>query len=245
MLLRVNAGTLRDLFNAVGILATEPVFAFEPEGVKCRVMDPSRVAMVDLELPKTAFEEYACGESMKICFNIDDMLKLVKRARRNESIQLALEGKRLRLEAADGYMRVFTMPLLEAENDSSPLPVFQKTVRAVAPAGLLRDALEDLKIAGDYIIHVTAMEDELTLRAEGPLISAGITLQKGTNALLDISVYSPPREANYSLYYLAEILSAGANIAELITIEFDNDMPVKLSFSVQGRLDYYLAPRVG
>ena len=46
--------------------------------------------------------------------------------------------------------------------------------------------------------------------------------------------------------YLAEISKAGSMAAELVTLEFSSNMPVKLEYEMpqQGRLLYYLAPRI-
>jgi proliferating cell nuclear antigen len=42
---------LRDMATAISILVDEATFKIEPDGLKLRAMDPSRVAMIDFELP--------------------------------------------------------------------------------------------------------------------------------------------------------------------------------------------------
>ena len=54
-------------------------------------MDPSHVAMVDFEWPKTIFEEYICNEPTKLSVNVSEMLKLLRRIGVDESIELVLE----------------------------------------------------------------------------------------------------------------------------------------------------------
>ena len=65
--------------------------------LKLRAMDPSRVAMIDFEWPKTIFQEYVCTEPTKICLNISELLKLLKRAGKDEAVELALDDKTGRL----------------------------------------------------------------------------------------------------------------------------------------------------
>jgi proliferating cell nuclear antigen len=74
-----DAKFLKDMMGAISILVDEATFDLTSEGIKLRAMDPSRVAMVDFEWPKTVFDEYSCGEAMKMCINISEMLKLLRR----------------------------------------------------------------------------------------------------------------------------------------------------------------------
>ena len=78
-----DAKLLRDMTTAISILVDEATFKIEPEGLKLRAMDPSRVAMIDFEWPKTIFEEYVSEEPSKMCINISELLKLLKRAGKN------------------------------------------------------------------------------------------------------------------------------------------------------------------
>ncbi len=56
-------------------------------------MDPSRVAMIDFEWPKTIFQEYVATEPTKYCLNITELLKLLKRAGKDEAVELSLDDK--------------------------------------------------------------------------------------------------------------------------------------------------------
>ena len=81
-----EAKLLRDMVTAISILVDEATFKIEPDGLKLRAMDPSRVAMIDFEWPKTIFEEYECISPSKICINISELLKLLRRAGKSEKI---------------------------------------------------------------------------------------------------------------------------------------------------------------
>ena len=74
-----DAKVLKDMMGAISILVDEATFDLTPEGITLRAMDPSRVAMVDFEWPKAVFDEYSCSETTKMCINISEMLKLLRR----------------------------------------------------------------------------------------------------------------------------------------------------------------------
>lgn len=71
-----------------------------------------------------------------------------------------------------------------------------------------------------------------------------IEMEKGSENLLELEAKEPSK-STYSLNYLSQIAKAGAATAELVTVEFSTNMPIRLAFDVpqQGRLMYYLAPR--
>lgn len=241
-----DAKLLKDMASAIAILVDEATFQISPENMKLRAMDPSRVAMVDFEWSKTVFEEYTCSEPMKICINISELLKLIKRADRNEILELSLDEKtaKLRVKITGKYTRNFTMPTLEATEEEVPTPKVTFNVTAKATTGGLRQAIEDAQLVSDHV-RIEAEADKLVLNASGDLMGATIELQKGSDALLDLQTKQPSK-ATFSLSYLAEIIKAASATSEITTMEFASDMPVRLDFQQinEGKLSYYLAPRI-
>jgi proliferating cell nuclear antigen len=104
-----NARLWKNLIGAIATLVDEASFDADEEGIKLRAMDPSHVAMVDFEWPKTIFEEYVSDEPTKLCINISEMLKLLRRVGGDESINIELEEKtaRLKMTLKNKYTRVY------------------------------------------------------------------------------------------------------------------------------------------
>lgn len=230
--------------SAIGILANEGTFQIDADGFRLRAMDPSRVAMVDFSWPKTVFEEFVCDTPTKLCFHIGELLKLVKRASKNEPVELSTTDKG-KLQISIAGKRNFTMPILESSEEEVPVPKITFNVKAKATADGLRNAVEDTQVVSDHV-KILAEADKLGFTAQGDLMDADITLQKTSDTLLDLETQTPPQKATYSLSYLTEVLKAGAALADIVTVEFSTDMPIKLDFqtSKDGKLTYYLAPRI-
>jgi proliferating cell nuclear antigen len=241
-----DARLLKDMANAISILVDEATFQITPEALRLRAMDPSRVAMVDFEWPKTVFDEYVCTEPSKMCLNISEMLKLLKRAGKEEYVELALDEKtgRLQLRITGKYTRTFTMPLLEASEEEVPTPKITFNVRAKATTEGLRRALEDAELVSDHV-RIEADGEKLVFQAAGDLMGATIELKKGSDALLDLEAKEPSK-ATFSLNYLSEIVKAASPTSDIVTLEFSTDMPIKLDFQQarEGKLVFYLAPRI-
>jgi len=246
MVRMADAKFLKDMISAISILIDEATFDLTPEGIKLRAMDPSRVAMVDFEWPKTVFDEYVCSEAMKMCVNIGEMLKLLRRTGKDESVELSLDEKtgRLKIAIKGKYIRTFNMPTLEAMEEEVPTPKVTFNVRAKTTTEGLREAIEDASLVSDHV-RIEADNEKVMMNATGDLMGATIELKKGSDALLDLEAKEPSK-ATFSLSYLSEIVKAAVATSDITTLEFSTDMPIKLDFKQpkEGKLTFYLAPRI-
>ncbi len=241
-----DARLLREMITAISILVDEATFKLDPDGMKLRAMDPSRIAMVDFEWPKSVFDEYETTEPTKMCVNISELLKLLKRAGKDETVELLLDEKtgKLGLKIAGKYTRDFTMPTLEASEEEMPTPKITFNVKVKATTGGLNQAIEDAQLVSDHV-KIEADPEKLVFNASGDLMGAMISIPKGSDALLELDVKEPSK-ATFSLSYLSEIIKAASATSEIATLEFSSDMPVRLDFQQtrEGRLTFYLAPRI-
>lgn len=241
-----DAKLLRDMITSISILVDEATFKLDPEGLKLRAMDPSRVAMVDFEWPKVVFDEYVCTEPTKMCINVSELLKLLKRSGKDETVELGLDEKtgRLQLKITGKYVRSFTMPTLEASEEEVPTPKLSFNVKVKATAQGLSQAIEDAQLVSDHV-RVEADGEKLVLNASGDLMGAEITLQKGSDTILDLEAKEPSK-ATFSLSYLSEIIKSASATSDIAILEFSSDMPIRLDFqqAKEGKLTFYLAPRI-
>jgi proliferating cell nuclear antigen len=241
-----DAKFLKDMMGAISILVDEATFDVTPEGIKLRAMDPSRVAMVDFEWPKTIFDEYSCGEPMKMCINISEMLKLLRRTGKDESVELSLDEKtgKLKIAIKGNYSRTFNMPTLEAMDEEVPTPKVTFNVCAKTTTQGLREAIEDASLVSDHV-KIEAENGKMTLNAAGDIMGAKIEFAEGSDVLLEMNAKEVSK-ATFSLSYLSEIVRAALPTSEIVIIEFSTDMPIQLDFKQEkeGKLKFFLAPRI-
>ena len=241
-----DAKQMRDMITSISILVDEATFNLDAEGMKLRAMDPSRVAMIDFEWPKTIFEEYVCTEPTKMCINITELLKLLKRAGKDETLELSKDEKtgKLQVSIVGKYARNFTMPTLEASEEEVPTPKITFNVKIKATTEGLSQAIEDAQLVSDHV-RIEADPEKVVFNASGDLMGATITLQKGSDTLLELDA-KEPQKATFSLSYLTEIIKTASATSDIATLEFSSDMPIKLDFqqAKEGKLTFYLAPRI-
>lgn len=237
---------LRNLMNSIATLVDEATFNISPEGIKLRAMDPSRVAMIDFELPKTVFDEFICDQPTKMCINISELLKLLKRSGKDDFIELSLDKKtgKLQITLIGKYTRTFTMPTLETAEEEVPTPKLTFNVKAKVTTDGLKTAIDEASLVSDHV-RLEADSEKIVMRATGDIMGAVIELKKGSDALLDIEV-TEPSKATYSLSYLSEIIKAASATSDIATLEFSTDMPIRMDFQQprEGKLTFYLAPRI-
>jgi len=234
------------MITAISTLVDEATFNITPEGIKLRAMDPSRVAMIDFEMPKTTFDEYTADTPTKMCINITELLKLLRRTSKDESVELELDEKtgRLNVGIKGKYDRTFNMPTLEATEEEVPTPKITFNVRAKATTEGLNEAIQDVQLVSDHV-RIEMDNEKMTMRATGDLMGATVELKKGSDALLDLEVKEPSK-ATFSLSYLSEIIKTAAATSDVATLEFSTDMPIRIDFQQpkEGKLTFYLAPRI-
>src|SRR5712664_2287651 len=209
-----DARLFRNLIGAISSLIEEADFNATPEGIKLRSMDPSHIAMVDFEWPKAAFDTYECNAPTKLRLSVSNLLKLLKRTRSDESVEIVYDdaNKKLNITLKDKIVRKFITPTLDPSTEEVPTPKVPFNARVKITAVSLRDIID---------------------------------MDKGSDAILELDAKETCR-ATYNLNYLGEIIRAGSGASEVATLEFSTNMPIKVEFEMpqQGRLFYYLAPRI-
>ncbi|WP_455369623.1 proliferating cell nuclear antigen (pcna) [[Eubacterium] cellulosolvens] len=241
-----DAKIWKNLLTAISTLIEEADFNTTENGLKLRSMDPSHVAMVDFEWSKEAFEEYVCDKPTNIRVNITTMLKLLRRSKSEESLEISYEeeNKKVDLTLRGKILKKFTMPTLESVEEEVPTPKLSFNARVKLMSDTLKEIVEDSETVSDNI-SFKAKEDKLFVKASSELSNVGMELSKTDGALLELDI-KEESDATFNLNYFGEMVKAGSATSEVATIEFSTNMPIRLEFemSQQGKLMYYLAPRI-
>ena len=241
-----DAKIWKNLLTAISTLIEEADFNTSEDGLKLRSMDPSHVAMVDFEWSKEAFEEYVCDKPTNIRVNITTMLKLLRRSKSEESLEISYdeESKKVDLTLRGKILKKFTMPTLESVEEEVPTPKLSFNARVKLMSETLKEIVEDSETVSDNI-SFKAKEDKLLVKASSELSNVGMELSKSDGALLELDI-KEDSDATFNLNYFGEMVKAGSATSEVATIEFSTNMPIRLEFemSQQGKLMYYLAPRI-
>ena len=240
-----DARLWRNMLAAISTLIEEADVTASPEGIKLRSMDPSHVAMVDFEWNKAAFQEYSCLQPTKIRLNVTDIVKKLRGAGQ-EPLEMSYDDstRKLNMVIKGKWKTTFTLPTLDPGDEEVPTPKIAFNTKIKMISSSFKDIIDQIQTVSDNVKFETTA-DKFVAEAITELSGAKIELEKGSDVLLEIEVKEPCK-ATFNLNYLSEISKAGSSAAELVTLEFSTNMPVKLEYEMpqQGKLLYYLAPRI-
>jgi|TARA_B110000014_G_scaffold244205_1_gene215187 proliferating cell nuclear antigen len=231
------------VISAVSTLVEEATFEATVEGISFRGMDPSHVALIDINWPNTAFERYECDGDIKFGVRIDELSKLIKRADKTNSIEINISDDNMLLVTI-GKNKKYKMRLIESSASDTPLPKIPYDSKISLTSSAFDKILGDVQVVSDYLtVNTTELQAEFS--GKGDSGEVNIILEKDKDELteLDVTVDS---SGTYSLEYLNPIVKAVGTIVETITCEFSSSKPLRIEFKVAnlGRIHFYLAPRV-
>src|SRR5437773_2196347 len=154
----------RNLIGAISSLIEEADFNATPEGIKLRSMDPSHIAMVDFEWPKAAFDIYECTSPTKLRLSVSNLLKLLKRTRSDESVEIVYDdaNKKLNITLKNKIVRKFITPTLEPSTEEVPTPKVPFNARVKITAVSLRDIIDDAQSISDNVSSKSVQKSSLS-----------------------------------------------------------------------------------
>jgi len=231
------------VISAISTLVEEATFESTVEGISFRGMDPSHVALIDISWPNSAFEKYECDGDIKFGVRIDEFSKLIKRADKNDPIEISISEDNMLLVSI-GKNKKYKMRLIESSATDTPLPKIPYDTKLALVSSQFDKILGDVQVVSDYL-SISASGTKAEFSGRGDSGEVVITLEKGMNEIPEINV-KEDSTATYSLEYLNPIVKAIGNTAGTVICEFSTAKPLRIEFKVAniGRIHFYLAPRV-
>jgi proliferating cell nuclear antigen len=232
--------------SAISTLVDEATFEATAEGISFRGMDPSHIALIDIQWPNFAFERYECDTVVKFGVRIDEFSKLIKRADKKDALEITLgdDQRTLHIRISNGYKREYKMLLIESSASSTPLPKLSFNSKIVLTPGAFDRVLSDVQVVSEYI-SIDAKSSRVEFSGRGDSGDASIALESGSEGLEELAVQEESK-ATYSLDYLSKITKAISTAGGSVAVEFSSKMPLRLEFRIANvnRIHFYLAPRV-
>jgi proliferating cell nuclear antigen len=232
--------------SAIKTLVEEATFEATNEALIFRAMDPSHVALVDLQWPNSAFEKFECDKQFKFSVRVEDFVKLIGRSDSKDSVEIgSTEEDALLLKFMNGYKREFKVHLIESTTSTAPLPKLNFNTKVTMTKNIFEKILSDISVITDQVI-IHAAKEAISFAGKSDIGAATINLDKTGADILELIVKEESK-ATYNIDYLLGIAKAVGSASDTLVCEYSTKMPIRLEFKLneQGsRIHYYLAPRV-
>jgi proliferating cell nuclear antigen len=250
----------KSISSAIMTIIDEALFDAGPQGITFRSMDPSHIALIDINWPSSAFEKYHCDSTIKFGVRIDEFSKIIKRANANDSIEIGvvLDNSSLNIKTqGDGYLRNYKMRLIESTGNTSPLPQMTFDSKIVIGIETLDKILSDVGAISEKITidssssGISTNKKTVIFSGDSDRGEARVTMDadddKSKVELLEEITVKENSKSTYNIDFISKIIRAiGHQSSNLITIEYSSNKPLRLEFLLSGmvKLQFYLAPRV-
>ncbi len=232
--------------SAIKTLVEEATFDATSEKLSFRAMDPSHVALVDLEWPSVAFERYSCEKPFKFSVRVEDFVKLIGRSDTKDSVEISsTEEDSIAVKFVNGYKREFVIHLIETSTGSAPLPKLEFDTKIMMTKNVFEKVLSDISVVSDQVT-LEATKDKLSFSGKSDTGRASIALDQNGADILELRVNAESK-ATYNVDYLNGISRAIGGASDTLVAEFSSKKPILLQFLLnkQGaRIHFFLAPRV-
>jgi len=110
------------IVESIAVLLEEAAFTITSEGLKLRAIDSSRSALIDLFMPREAFEEYPSeiSEEIRVGVNFSDLKKILKRVKKGDRIALEVSEGKLKVKLIGKATRAVMLPIIDVPVEQLP-----------------------------------------------------------------------------------------------------------------------------
>ena len=155
----------------------EAVFRVNDDGLFMRSMDPSRVALLDLNIPRDDFEEFQVYEESTeyvLGLSMDNLYKFLRRGNKSDSLALKInEGdpssdghsSTLKIRFEGDYVKTFEVPLRDVDIDEQEMPDLHHTVSMNISADIIQESVKDAGLVSDSLSFEG--DDDVSMFSEG------------------------------------------------------------------------------
>ncbi|MGC8543528.1 MAG: DNA polymerase sliding clamp [Vulcanisaeta sp.] len=242
----------RYIFTALANLLQESNLVIDSEGIKMKSIDPSKVSLIILNIPGSSLEEFTVTKELRIGISFDLVKKILKRVKAREKVELGVDMGKNRFFIViytkkgreGGFYRKFGLPIINIAEEEVPEPKLEYPVRIRMDMGTFLDIVSAASEISDSI-KLVAKEDSFSVIAEGEGGKALETTYASSDEVFYEYSVQGSHDATYAAELLLDFIRPMKQISETVTIEFDNNKPLKLTMEFAiGSVQFYLAPRV-
>lgn len=238
--MKMKTKTLQQYIENVSVVNNELLLKATKKGWDTTAVDPAHVALVQINLPTSSFDEYQASEELELGIDVDKMSGILKLA--GETVELEYDQELNKMVIQLGNLKR-TMGLIDtAGMVTSKMPTLNLPASVTIKT---EDISKGVKASNDISDHLqlTITKDDFTLFSEGD--TDDVTLKLPKDLLVDLKILSTEKTASslFSIDYFNNIIK---NASETITLNIGNDNPVKATFVTDGGaiVVHMLAPRI-
>jgi proliferating cell nuclear antigen len=248
LLARLRNKELMTVLQATKAQKDEASFIAKNDGIHYRMLDYSHISLLDITIPKEAFQHYSCdGGASGTVFTVkpDELLKILKRIDKEETVEITVDCEDITIRSISVRKPLtYKTKSLDSKYEETKLPNITYAVKVNIQHNALKEALEDLSLLTDTVRLITNKE-KVKFVAVNDKDTMTIEYEHNRQAVM-IYMLDSKSECR-SVYKIQELLNILKAVeTKHIILQYNERMPLRLQFLLPFKCEmhYYLAPRI-
>lgn len=237
-----SARDFTKILNTLSEIVDEASFHVDGSGIHVKAIDPSRIAMLLVDLPPEAFQEFNVREELSIGIAVSNLTKILKNLKKGDRMVIAAneEYVEIIIEGASGARR-YKFRNISVLSEEVPELNPEYDVEASLLASPLRTALKELtEIA--TTVGISASQDVLTF-FDYDARRSSFKMSTTSGNVINLTIKKEVTTA-FDSEYLSKVIEL-IGLSNIIEMKYGSEAPLNLLVEFSGgRAIYYLAAKV-
>ena len=232
---------MRTIVETLGVVVEEARLDFAEDGLSVRVVDPSHVAMIKMEVDSAAFETWEVDET-KLGLEMRKLKDILSLATADDMVELAYNDESGQATINIGRIDLKLRPLDNTTLNPPNVPSLELPCGVTIAGSDFGQALRAARQVGD-LVNLSLTETTFSVNVNGSTDSVHVEFSKDELVAIDCSEAA---RSQYSLTYLIPMAKIMQGIAN-VNLRFGENFPLMITFDFAdgaGHVEYFLAPRV-
>lgn len=237
-----SARDFTKILKVISEVVDETLLDVDEGGVHVKALDPSRIAMLLIDIPPEAFQEFSIREALSIGLAVSNLVKILKSLRK---------GDRLVIAANDEYVEIVIEGTAEARRykfrnisvlaEEVPELNPEYDVEASVLASPFKSSLKELTdIAAT--IGISASNDALLL-FDYDTKRSSFKLTAASGNILSLNIKREVTAA-FDGEYLSKVIEL-VDLSNIVDVKYGSEAPLYISSEFSGgKATYYLASKI-
>ncbi|MEL9991869.1 MAG: DNA polymerase sliding clamp [Thermoproteus sp.] len=241
----------RYAFEALISMLPEVTLNFSADGISMKALDPSKVALLQLDFAAGGLEEYSIEHDVKIGLILSAVKDALKRVGAAEKLEIGVDEERQRFlmfvypkkGREVGLHRKFSFPIVQLAEEEIP------EINVEYDASFLMDSavFDDIMALAENVsdtVTIQVSQDSVVFTAEGEGgRGASTELGQDSESVYEINS-SGAVKAKYSVELIRNVSGKLKGISKRVKVELGDAKPLRLTYEfATGTFAMILAPR--
>lgn len=241
----------RYVFQALISMLPEASFSFTADGITLKALDPSKVALLELNFTAGGLEEYYVDHDVRIGLLFSTLKDAIKRVGAAEKLEIGVDEERQRFVMSvypkkgkeSGITRRFSFPIVQLAEEEVPEINVEYDASFVMDASTFDDMMAMAEEVSDAVT-IQVAGSSVTFRAVGEGgREAYAEFGQESEALYEVSA-SGAISAKYTVELVRNISSKLKSVTKRVRVELGEGKPMRLTYEfASGTFYMILAPR--